>query len=207
MTAVRNDPRQRVIDAAITLFARFGFGRTTLTDIANRAHLSKATLYHHFPEGKASLFETAVHQVIEVLWNSVIADVQSVAGPVPRLLRYITLRIETFDREVMARGVDREVWGDMKAGVEMAIAEYLSRELILLRELLDAGIAEGSIVGVDSDFGSRFLQAALRGLTLDGPIETTARERRRDTDQLLAVVRNGMIAPAAAAIIPRSDAS
>lgn len=197
MTAPRNDPRQRVIESAITLFARFGFAKTTLADIANRAHLSKATLYHHFPEGKSSLFEVAVHQVIETLWNDVVADVRALDGAVPRLVRYITLRIETFDREVMARGVDLAVWSDMKAGVEIAIGEYLRRELALLRELLEAGVAEGSIVGIEADFGARFLQAALRGLTIDGPIETTARERRRDTEQLVGLITRGIIAPRA----------
>lgn len=198
MNASPTDPRQRVIDSALTLFARFGYGKTTLTDIASRARLSKATLYHHFPDGKTSLFHAAIHHVVDTLWEGVELEVRASEGPVKQLLRYITLRIETFDREVMARGVDRAVWGDMKFGVEQAIQKYLDREFELLRQLFDAGITEGSIVGVDADFGARFLQAALRGLTVDGPIDTTARERRRDTEQLIAVLTTGMIRTPAA---------
>src|SRR5690606_11500383 len=58
-------PRTRILEAAVQLFARYGLERTTLADIAQCAHLSKATLYHHFPEGKASIFHAAVEGIIE----------------------------------------------------------------------------------------------------------------------------------------------
>ena len=49
--------RQRILDAARTLFARQGYERTSIQDIINElGDLSKGAIYHHFPSKAASLY-------------------------------------------------------------------------------------------------------------------------------------------------------
>jgi AcrR family transcriptional regulator len=69
---VRNPPKRRtqderarttlaaLLNAAERLFGRIGYDRTSLDDIAVRAGLTKGALYHHFPNGKAAIFESVV---------------------------------------------------------------------------------------------------------------------------------------------------
>ncbi|GAA4783896.1 TetR/AcrR family transcriptional regulator [Microbacterium gilvum] len=47
--------RQRIIEDAMTLFGREGYGDTPLRDIAERVGVSKSALYHHFPSKDALL--------------------------------------------------------------------------------------------------------------------------------------------------------
>ena len=47
--------RQAVIDAAREVFIDKGYGEASMDDIANRANVSKRTVYNHFP-GKDALF-------------------------------------------------------------------------------------------------------------------------------------------------------
>ena len=49
--------RQRILDAARTLFARQGYERTSIQDIINElGDLSKGAIYHHFPSKAAILY-------------------------------------------------------------------------------------------------------------------------------------------------------
>src|SRR5881275_3240527 len=58
MAATRLDSderRQRIVDAAIPLFARKGFTGTTTRELAEAAGISEALLFRHFPS-KQSLY-------------------------------------------------------------------------------------------------------------------------------------------------------
>lgn len=57
MGKLDNDTReQRILDTAANLFIRFGYDKTTVTDIAHEVGVSKGVIYLHF-DSKASLFE------------------------------------------------------------------------------------------------------------------------------------------------------
>jgi AcrR family transcriptional regulator len=186
------EPRERILEAAETLFARYGLEKTTLADIARRAHLSKATLYHHFPEGKESIFRVAVDGIIETRWQRVLAHVKAGATPDDRLRRYLEERIAIFDREIMVRGIAPEVWTNLKPWIEHALESHLERERALIRDLLDEGIAAGTIRPFDSSLAARIIQSALLGLTVHGPLETTTLGRQRDTEALIEFIHRGL---------------
>jgi AcrR family transcriptional regulator len=188
------EPRERIIEAAETLFARYGLDKTTLADIARRAHLSKATLYHHFPEGKESIFRVAVDNIIETCWQRLLTHVHEGATPQERLRRYISERIAIFDREIMVRGMAPEVWGNLKPWIEHALEGHLERERGLIQELLQGCMEAGAARPVDIDLTARLVQSIIQGLTVDGPLETTTVGRQQDTAAILEFIERGLAA-------------
>ena len=54
--------RAPIIDAAVMLFRRQGYGGTGLNDIVDASGAPKGSLYHYFPEGKASIAIAAVEE-------------------------------------------------------------------------------------------------------------------------------------------------
>src|ERR1700726_4367577 len=57
-------PRHRkpIVDAAVTLFRRQGYAGTGLNDIVDASGAPKGSLYHYFPDGKASIAVAAVEE-------------------------------------------------------------------------------------------------------------------------------------------------
>ena len=55
-TARRGDTRGRIIDVALRLFNEQGYDATTVAAIAERACLTKATFFRHFPDKREVLF-------------------------------------------------------------------------------------------------------------------------------------------------------
>jgi len=47
--------RERILDAALSLFAEKGYDATSMREIAEQLHITKAALYYHF-DSKADIF-------------------------------------------------------------------------------------------------------------------------------------------------------
>ena len=63
MSSVADQIAQRILSAALTLFARHGFQRTSMADVAGEAGISRATLYVRFRD-KPALFEGLAESLV-----------------------------------------------------------------------------------------------------------------------------------------------
>lgn len=58
--------RKDILDAALELFSRRGYGATSVNDIAEKAGVSKGNVYHHFPD-KESIFRSLIDRYFHAL--------------------------------------------------------------------------------------------------------------------------------------------
>lgn len=77
--------RQRIIEAAIQLFARKGFYSTSIADLAQATGLTKGALYHHF-ESKDDLLFAVIETVRELWRDTVVHDVLKAGNALDRLV-------------------------------------------------------------------------------------------------------------------------
>jgi TetR/AcrR family transcriptional repressor of mexJK operon len=66
---------RRVVDAALEVFLANGYGLATVDEVVRLAHVSKTTVYKHFPS-KAALFTA----VVDAMVGEVVAPVPEVEG-------------------------------------------------------------------------------------------------------------------------------
>ncbi len=197
MARRRPNPRERIVDAALALFARFGVDGARLADLARSAGMAKTTLYHHFPEGKDAIFRVAVDYLVGEHFRRFETAVRAEPCPVTRLARYVRLRTETFDDEILRWGIKQPVWDGMKPLVYEALAPYFARELALLTEIVREGMERGLMRPGRAETVARLLQASFRGLTLDGPISPSPIERSAELAELSEFVGSGLLTVAA----------
>jgi len=62
----QEDKKEQIIQAAIRRFSHFGIAKTTMNEIAEDIHLTKANLYYYYPD-KISLLKEVVLQVTDEL--------------------------------------------------------------------------------------------------------------------------------------------
>lgn len=134
--------REKFIEVARQLFARKGVENTTMNDIANASDKGRRTIYTYF-KSKRDIFNA----VIEKETDQVLGRLQEiVARPVPateKLLEYIDCRFETM-KEIVSRN------GSLRAGffrdvrkVDRARKMMASKEVALLRAILNEGVEQG----------------------------------------------------------------
>ena len=63
---------QKILDAAITIFIRYGFHGTTLQQIAKKAGVNKSAIHYYF-RSKEKLYKKVLMEIIQVIesdeWN------------------------------------------------------------------------------------------------------------------------------------------
>jgi outer membrane protein len=64
MARLSSDPRQRLLDAGLKLFANRGYAGTAVQDITEEAKVTKPTLYYYF-QNKEGLFQALVDQAMD----------------------------------------------------------------------------------------------------------------------------------------------
>ncbi len=84
---------ERLLDAAEELFALRGFGGVGLAEVAERAGLGKASLFHYFPS-KAQLYCAVMARVLSTLDEALVRSLAEGGSPTLRLDRWVDTAID-----------------------------------------------------------------------------------------------------------------
>ena len=148
----RKDARpSEIVAAALACFAERGFAATRLDDIAERAGVTRGTLYLYF-DSKEELFKAVVRQSIGSVLSRVAERAESAALPSPELLRQVVLAIPQAVLGTPASALPKLVVAEATNFPE--IAHFYLDEVVhptkgLIARILERGIARGEFRAVD----------------------------------------------------------
>jgi len=95
------DARERLVGAALMLFSEQGYDDTTVTQIAERAGLTKSTFHRHFPDKRDVL--AAGQATLSKLLADGIADAPSDASPLDAVAEGLRRAAAAFRPEIAAQ--------------------------------------------------------------------------------------------------------
>jgi AcrR family transcriptional regulator len=81
-----------LLDGAMEQFARHGFAKTSMADIAKAAGVSRTSLYNHYP-AKEDVFKALSGRINERVYGEVVAAMRAVGPWDKRLLEIINARV------------------------------------------------------------------------------------------------------------------
>lgn len=176
-----------ILDAALPVFAEKGFSATRIDDIAQRAGVTKGTVYLYFPS-KQAVFEALVRQAILPQVEALEALTAAHQGPVIPLIGQIFQEAATRLRRellVFPRLIIAEA-GNFPEIVRFYHAEVISRAERLLAGLYARGVASGEFPDLDPRIVTKLVIAPM----LLGAIWTTTIAQFEDRPlDLAALVR------------------
>ncbi|MBX2804284.1 MAG: TetR/AcrR family transcriptional regulator [Myxococcales bacterium] len=151
--AAREAAQERLVDAALALFAERGFAGTSTARIAQRAGVSKGLLFHYFPDKTALVAAVVQRHVARVA--AVAAAVPADLEPPERLAAFAHAVAEQVDAEpegfaVLIRALTDPQLRRIAGGFAVDRAEMVG-----LFEALGAA---------DPDLEARFFQVAMLGI-------------------------------------------
>jgi AcrR family transcriptional regulator len=139
-----------ILAAALDCFAERGFAATRLEDVAQRAGVTKGTLYLYFPS-KEELFKAVVREAIVAGIARSEARIGDASEPGPQLLGYV-LRSWAAQAETPGSAISKLMIAEAGNFPELArfyLDEVIHRGRSLVRRVLTAGIARGEFRPVD----------------------------------------------------------
>ncbi len=195
MTSKRNNDRSedRYLDAARECILATGWTRTTLTDVARRAGVSRMTIYRTWPDMQTLLADLMTREWAAVVAEGVAAD--AAGGPLERLAAGVSRTVAA----LRSNGLMRKI---VEVDPELLLPYQLRRRgrsqdniLGLLEPLVREGQADGSVRQGDPALLARSVLLAAHGFTLSARTMTDAGGDLAAYDAELRVMLERYLAP------------
>jgi len=144
----REQKRQRILRAAIDVFASKGYFSARMTDVAEAAEVADGTLYLYF-EGKEHLLMSIFDSVLGRFIERLDEEIERVDDPTEKLSIMIRLHLETLGRDhALAHVLQIETRHSrrfMSLFTRGKLGEYLNRVRDIIVEGQESGVFRGDI--------------------------------------------------------------
>jgi AcrR family transcriptional regulator len=188
------ETRKRIIGAAMILFAQSGYQVTSVAHICDSAGVSKGAFYHHFPS-KQDVFRQAMEEWLETI-NVQITQAREAGISVPEALA----QMATF-----MPGVYQAATEGLPMFLEFLTQAYREPELLeamtspthyyreLFSDMVEDGIAEGSLREMDTDTASRVIVGLAMGLLLQGLVDPKGADWPQVASEGISLLMKGFL--------------
>jgi TetR/AcrR family transcriptional regulator, fatty acid metabolism regulator protein len=132
----------RILEAALAVFAEKGFFVSRISDIADRANVADGTVYLYF-KNKDEILATAITTAFETFMNNARTELEKIGDPVERLRTLARLHLQALGGNRNAAIVFQ-----MELRQSTRLSEFSHQHLIEYFSLVRAAIQEGQQRGV-----------------------------------------------------------
>jgi TetR/AcrR family fatty acid metabolism transcriptional regulator len=145
--------RDRILQAALQVFAEKGYHRAAVDDVVRLSGTSKGAVYHHFPN-KEALFLALVDELSARLASALTSAIDSSHGALQRVEAALRAGLQTFARHRELARILLLESVSLGTAYESKRAEIHGRFTALIQAYLDQAVAEGSIPSLDTRVAS-----------------------------------------------------
>lgn len=144
------DTREKILDAALQVFAEKGYHRAVVDDIVRASETSKGAVYHHFPN-KEALFLALVDEFTSRLAVNVAAAIAAQHGSLKKVESALRATLETFAGHRQLTRILLLEAVSLGATYEAKRAEVHRRFAELIKGYLDEAVRDGSIPPLNTE--------------------------------------------------------
>lgn len=164
LTDLDQEKRERVFSAAKELFGRFGYRKTTVDEIADRAGLSKRTLYQVFRSKEQILAQLVMYEAL-TFRRYLLEQIKHLDDPVKKFRTFCNLSAHYFDENPFLGRVLADDAGLFRPFLdnEIHLVEDGIREIIV--RLLAEGVQKRKFQALDVSATVQCVMVMFRGFT------------------------------------------
>ncbi|MCW3462540.1 TetR/AcrR family transcriptional regulator [Chitinophaga nivalis] len=165
-TEAKDEMRDKILDAALKRFTHYGASKTTMNEIADDLHCSKASLYYYFAD-KNGMHMAVLERIAEAYFREmekVVDQMTSAAKVLKDIIEIRRMFLSRFCRlEIFKVVYDRSSFFHEK----MVMAKR--REIAIHTHIIQAGVAMGEFQSEDPAATAELMVHALMGLRFTVP--------------------------------------
>jgi len=163
------DSREKILNAAISVFSEHGYDGTSMRMIAAKAGISVGGLYLYY-QNKESLYSTLMEKVLEDVSREMEEAVEKLGDPIAALKVLIQMRLQYArkNRELIIANT-REHRFVLGADVR---TRFFDRQRRLIERTVERGIASGDFAPCDSGEAAKVIMGVVRGFVFSFVVDT-----------------------------------
>jgi len=187
--------KEIIMKAALRVFARKGFCKTTMTDIAEEAQLGRGTVYWHFKSKEELFFAMYESELMEMdsYFKEITASNLSALEKIKKMIELITdfySRAEEFCKIML--NVFGEAPQTFKRDINSELQNIYQEYHQLIKGLLEEGIQEGSIKKIDTEQTASVLISMMDGIMIEAALKLTPVDKTTIADTLKKIFLEGI---------------
>jgi AcrR family transcriptional regulator len=159
MSASKNS----ILHKSRELFERFGYQKTTLTDIAKSVGKVKTAIYYYF-SGKEEIFAELVEVEAEEFLNNLIQEVEKEKNPQKKLISYVNTRVDLMEKIAKRYSFLKSEFFELMPIVEANRLKADEREVQFVSSILSSKEIQDEFNISKPEFTAKLLMQNLKGL-------------------------------------------
>lgn len=190
-----DDVKQRIIDAAIELFANKGYDASSISDISSSAGVNRALIYYYFKD-KRDLYYTILKGGNDAALRIAKEAYISEGSAIDRLRVFITgfsrMRVEQDKNigRIIMRGIV-----DNSPDIEKHMDDNFFRVSSILAKILEEGIASGELRDLDPEKMIHIILGLSHSLFMMQMKQITSDSLENNVENVMSILTNGIINP------------
>lgn len=183
----KEERKKRILELSKGVFAKYGFRKTTMEDIAREIGFTSAAIYYYF-ESKEELFKECISEEFNKVIVKIEEEVSQVEKADEKLKRFIEAKVSGMRELIKIFNMTDEVVGEIRAEIErLGIKDIAVKELKILDNIIKEGIEKKVFREVDTKKTALVIQAVVKELISAGIT------RKKDIEEVADIVLKGIM--------------
>ncbi len=183
--------KDEIIEIARDIFAKFGFKKTTMEEIAKAMKKAKSSLYYYF-QSKEEIFKMVLEQEANVLREKIEKAINQEDTPQGKLRAYILTRMRGLKQLANFYSALKDEYLENYKFIEKFRKRYDEEETETISKILNEGIDKGIFDVKDLKMTTLAILIALKGFEL-WVFQGNTKWTEKDINNLLDVLFYGIV--------------
>ncbi len=190
----KDEVREQLVQSARQVFARFGYKKTALDDIARESRKGKSTIYYYF-KSKDDIFKAVIDAEAEIRAQAIDDQIREIEDPKQKLKTYIYVRMLTLKMVVNYYEAIKNDLLDNLYFVNSLRTEHFEAEIQQVNNLLIEGIEKGIFTIQNPELAAKTIVTALHGFEVPLILKNLSDEEiQKAVDEMLNILFFGIVA-------------
>ena len=190
---IKDDVSEIILNSAKTIFARYGFKKTTMDEIAQAARKGKSSIYHYF-KSKEDIFKAIVEKEADELSAAIAKAINAETTSEKKIRAYVLARMKGINNLTNLYSALKDEYLEHYSFIENVRVKYDTEEVNTIKGILKTGVEEGDFKIEDINLTAFALVTALKGLEYPLFIKNNYAKTENRFEGLLNVLFYGIIA-------------
>ncbi|MBW8000948.1 MAG: TetR/AcrR family transcriptional regulator [Planctomycetes bacterium] len=155
--------KEQILAAAMPIFAKYGFARTKIDQIANDLNVGKGTIYRYFKD-KKSLFIAVFEQGCMEMHQTFAKNVHPITDPPVKVAAAVKTYFQYFDNNRDFIEIMMQVRSEFKEEHRRIFMQSYSDYIVRIQDNLRNGVKSGVFRDMDVEKTADTISATLQGV-------------------------------------------
>jgi AcrR family transcriptional regulator len=189
----KDEVREQLVQSARLVFARYGFKKTALDDIAREARKGKSTIYYYF-KSKDDIFKAVIDAEAEIREKAIEDQISAIEDPQQRLKTYIYVRMLSLKNVGNYYEAIKNDLLDNLYFVNSLRTNHFDAEVNVVKNLLLEGVDKGIYTIQNPELTAKTVVTLLQGFEV--PLiqkNLSDEELQKSVDEMLNILFFGIV--------------